>query len=239
MQPKTERFELRFDQDTLQKLDSWRGQQDDVPTRAEAVRRLINRAIDFESDRNIHFSHGERLVLHLLCDIHRKLDVVDGVDAGLVSSALLGGHHWALKWKYGGTLLPEHEDDPHDATHVANILDMWTFIESGHGQLSAKDQKRVAKETGRKTVEFSGFDGNNESRYYAIARFFIDDMDRFTNFAGRSLNSHFPKAGTYLRMLQDFEPMRATLVGKGLSVSQIIELLNAANPKNGTKDNSK
>jgi hypothetical protein len=37
----TERFELRFSIETLRSLDEWRRNQPDLPSRGEAVRRLI------------------------------------------------------------------------------------------------------------------------------------------------------------------------------------------------------
>jgi len=40
MQQKTERFEMRLDQGTLDQMDKWRSSQSDLPSRAEAVRRL-------------------------------------------------------------------------------------------------------------------------------------------------------------------------------------------------------
>jgi hypothetical protein len=37
----TERFELRFPKDLLTKLDDWRRLQPELPSRAEAIRRLL------------------------------------------------------------------------------------------------------------------------------------------------------------------------------------------------------
>lgn len=36
---------VRFQDDLLLKLDNWRRRQDDLPNRAEAVRRIINSAL--------------------------------------------------------------------------------------------------------------------------------------------------------------------------------------------------
>ena len=41
MAPKSERFEMRMDEDILTRVDKWRADQVDVPSRAEAMRRLI------------------------------------------------------------------------------------------------------------------------------------------------------------------------------------------------------
>ena len=55
----------------------------------------------------------------------------------------------------------------------------------------------------------------------------IDDLKRFTHFAGRDLNSHMPVIEGYRRMYRVFEPIRATLVGRELRASEIIEVLKA------------
>ncbi len=42
MAPKTERFEMRMDPETLARVDEWRRKQPDLPSRAEAMRRLVD-----------------------------------------------------------------------------------------------------------------------------------------------------------------------------------------------------
>ena len=42
MKTKSERFELRIDEEQLSRIDEWASEQSDRPTRAEAVRRLVN-----------------------------------------------------------------------------------------------------------------------------------------------------------------------------------------------------
>lgn len=42
MQTRTQRFEMRLDQRDLDRLDAWRAKQPDLPSRAEAVRRLVD-----------------------------------------------------------------------------------------------------------------------------------------------------------------------------------------------------
>ena len=55
----------------------------------------------------------------------------------------------------------------------------------------------------------------------------MNEMDRFPSFKGRDLNSHAPHLAGYLRMAAVFEPIRATLIGRELTASEIITLLNA------------
>jgi hypothetical protein len=42
---KNERFEMRVPASFLKAVDSWRRKQDDLPSRAEAIRRLVEQAL--------------------------------------------------------------------------------------------------------------------------------------------------------------------------------------------------
>lgn len=50
VEPKSERFELRLDPDTINRIDEWRGEQADLPSRSEAVRRLVNSGLGKPED---------------------------------------------------------------------------------------------------------------------------------------------------------------------------------------------
>ena len=41
MSPKSERFEMRMEPEALARIDDWRRKQTDLPSRAEAIRRLV------------------------------------------------------------------------------------------------------------------------------------------------------------------------------------------------------
>lgn len=43
---KNERFELRLSGDLLTRIDEWRRKQPDLPTRSEAIRRLVEMSLD-------------------------------------------------------------------------------------------------------------------------------------------------------------------------------------------------
>ena len=49
MPQKSQRFELRVSEDFLRAIDDWRRQQPDLPSRAEAIRRLVEKALRAES----------------------------------------------------------------------------------------------------------------------------------------------------------------------------------------------
>ena len=228
MKPKTERFEMRLDPAILKRVDNWRAGQTGLPSRAEAVRRLMETSLSINGGP-LKFSDGEKLIMFMLCDLYKHFKVDGEIDPSFVAAALHGGHYWGLEWQYTG-IFHDHEDNKKAISEVVDVLDVWWFIEQSYGKLSKKDKAGVEKKADPfgKHVTFPGFDGNNESEHLGIARFLIDELDRFSDFKGRDLNSHAPLLGSYLRMLPVFEPMRQNLGGGNfLSANQIIDLLNA------------
>ena len=225
---KTERFEMRLGVDILQRIDSWRNEQPDQPSRAEAMRRLADAGLAVLGKGSIQISHGERLILMMLQDIYAHQNVKGEIDPDFVGEAVGGGHHWGLGWKYR-ELFHGSVDNEHVVEKVVDVLEMWSQIEFSYSELPDKDKKDVKRKAGARGqhVKFPGFDVNNEIEHYSIARFLIDHLDRFQEFKQRDLNSHYPYNESYRRMWQIYEPMRKTLIGRHLSSSEIINLLDA------------
>ena len=44
-EPHTERLQMRVPPDFLRRVDNWRRQQPDIPSRSEAIRRLVTEAL--------------------------------------------------------------------------------------------------------------------------------------------------------------------------------------------------
>jgi len=227
MPPKTERFEVRFEPSMLQRIDQWAARQPDSPTRSDAVRRLVERALETKID------DGDRLLIMMLRDIQKSLKIKGGeIDSDFVAEAIWGGHYWALDWQYTG-LFHDHFDSREAVSEVVNTLDMWWFIENAYERFSAEDKKRIETEVGPlgKNPRFSGYDGNYETEYMSIARFLVEKMGRFESFKGRDFNSHYPVVERSRRMTAEFEPMRVSLVGQNrLSVDQVVKLLKVPEP---------
>ena len=229
MAPKNERLEMRLDGETLERVDAWRGRQRDVPSRSEAIRRLIENSLASDDPEKILLSAGENLTLLMLGEIYDKLRIEGEYDPDFISAAIYGGHYWGLKWKYGG-LFHQHVDEDSAVTEVVDILDMWRFLESAYNKLSDEEKERVKAEGQPfgEAISFWGFDGNNEGEYMGIAAFLIGKLDRFTSFAGREhLNSHMPTLVRYRRMVEAFSPIRAKLVGREMNVSEIVTVMLA------------
>ena len=227
----TERFEMRLGQSDLDELDAWRGRQSDVPSRSEAMRRLMEQGLAADSKRDkreIRLGDGEKLVILMLCDLFKKLKVSSDIEPEFVEEVIYGGHYWSLEWKYPG-IFHGHEDSMAVLHETVNILDRWCFLEGGYSKLSKKEKDRVAAEAEPfgKDVVFRGFDGNGEGGYIGIARFLVEQLDRFTKFKGRELNAHMPTSEAHRRMLAVFEPIRRTMMGRDLNADEIIEILKA------------
>jgi len=172
-------------------------------------------------------TNPEKLILVMLAEIHEKLGIKDGMDTKLLTSAIYSNNAWALSWEMPGIVGDSPDPTPPEVNEVTSILDMWSFLEEAYESFSAIEKAKIkidADPVGS-DVQFSGFDGNNEPELLSIARFLVEDMGRFSRFKGRDLNSHHPSIEAYRRMLSVFEPIRATLVGHGLSVTQVVEIL--------------
>lgn len=228
-QAMTERFEMRLDPTVLDRLDLWRTEQTDLPSRSEAVRRLVETGLSARGgERQITLSDGEKLLLIMLGELFKHLKLKSDVDTSFLGEIIYGGHYWALGWKYSG-LFHGHRDSEAVVSEVVDILDMWSFLERGFSALPKKDKERVAVEAEPfgKHVKFTGFDGNGESEHIGVARVLINQLDRFTEFKGRELNSHMRSLDIYRRMLSVFEPLRKNLIGRDLDVGEIIKILQA------------
>ena len=155
-------------------------------------------------------SPAERLIVQLICDLAKPQPSRE-FDFAFISKAIGNGHEWALDWKY------DHFTDgpiksPSEVTEVVEALDMWDALELGISEMDEAQQEQVKEAVGfRQLPSFQGFDGNNESRYMSIARFLVEDLDRWPRFEGRDMNSHMPKRASYRRQLAVFERLVQSL----------------------------
>ncbi|WP_346380800.1 YfbU family protein [Acidithiobacillus sp.] len=223
MATKSERFELRIDEEQLSRVDKWASEQTNQPTRAEAVRRLVNLGLSAGSSRAVRFSDGEKMLILMMGDLFKALNIENhDSNPNFLAKVIYGGHYWAPKWDMQG-VFHDHVDDPQDVSYVVDILDMWSFVEEAYERLNHEQKAAIMAEA--TNVKFLGFDGNHEINKMSIASFLVDEMERFSRFKGRDMNSHHPTEARYRRMLAAFEPMRASLAGGGLNVQQLTALL--------------
>lgn len=225
---RSERFEMRLDRETLEQVDKWRAALPEVPSRAEAMRRLVSAGLAVSNVDTVRLNEGQKLILMMLRDLYNHHDVHGEIDPEFVAETIWGGHHWGLEWQYPG-IFGVRSTDPRVVAEVGDILEMWHFIESGYERLSDPERAIVAQDAAPfgKHVAFPGFDGNNETEHASIARHLVNRLERFTRFQGRDLNSHLPSLDAYRRMLRVFQSIRHTLSRRELSGSQIALLLKA------------
>lgn len=111
-----------------------------------------------------------------------------------------------------------------DCQEVLDILDMYRSITFALESLDANNPLRK-----HHLAIFAGFDGNNESHQMAYVRYFIVDLDRFTELRRGdypSFNSHCPMLDTYRAMLQRWQSIPARSRFK-LSEQQLSLVLGA------------
>lgn len=181
-------------------------------------------------------TNSEKLILIMLSEVYEKLGISGqkGIDPKFVQEAIYTGNTWGFEWKYSG-IFDSSEPAPPEVNEVVNYLDMWYFIEEAYEELDAiqkADLEQKAAPFG-KNPHFLGFDGNNESEYMSTARFMMEQLDRFTKFKGRDLNTHMPSVAGYRRMYETFEPIRRTLLNRRLTVDELASVLNARRYRTG------
>jgi uncharacterized protein YfbU (UPF0304 family) len=229
MVPNTERFELRLDPGLLAMLDQWRSKHDGgIPSRAEAIRRLIEAGVAPNRKEEFRPSHAERLIINLLTKVLKQNNETRK-EAELISEALYSGHFWYFDQRDYRWLMHDDIDDPRSLSFVIDVLDMWQFIEPAYAKLPALEKKRVDEEAAHPDPRFIGFDGNGETEHMSIARFLVEKLGDFSWFKGRDFNSHTPMVLVYERMSAKFELIRPKLIGRELNADELIEILKRGN----------
>ncbi|HQT89599.1 MAG TPA: YfbU family protein [Acidiphilium sp.] len=227
MTPKSERFEMRLDPDLLEQLDTWRAQQGGLPSRAQAIRRLIEAGAVHNEPATFKPGNAEKLIIWLLTEMLKAQPGYKNSETiNLIQDVIQGGHFWALDWEMQH-IFHNYSDSPAAVKLVVDTLDMWSFIEAAFKSFSSTEKKKLEENVGLrgKKPKFLGFDGNHETEYMGIASFLVEKLGRFSSFKGRDFNSHSPSVDRYRRMFSKFEEMRISLIGQELTVEQVTVLL--------------
>ena len=174
----------------------------------------------------MELSEGEKLIVVMLCDIYKALNLKGAIDPDALSSSIRSGKE--LDLAVSGDSHNGH-GKANVAVEVGEILDMWSAIEKGYKHLSVEEKREVEAGAGPlgRGVRFSGFDDDAEGEYRETAHTLIETMDRFERFQGRNLSAHMPALEGYRRMLRLFGPMRSMAGDRRFGAQQIIALANA------------
>jgi uncharacterized protein len=175
--------------------------------------------------------NGDRLILAMLAEIYKKLDISGDIDPDFVSDAVWSGQTWLLDWKYSPLFTAANAEDS-VINETCDILSMWRIIEQSYGAFTEEDKNFVSNNTTAsiRNPTFEGFDLNNND-HYGVADDLINKLDRFQEFKGRYLNSHsVVSLPRYRKMYSTFEPIFKRLSissAASLSAEQMVEIMNS------------
>jgi len=228
MPPKSERFELRLDEAFLARIDAWRLSEPTQPSRAEAVRLLVDKGLKTETSDSPSFSDGEKLLTFMLAEVMQAVVKKPAIDPDFIADVMSSGDYWAISFANSG-VFPEEECPRETVSEVIDILDMCDFLEISLEKLSEVERKRL-KDSFPYVGEniFVGFDGNADYNHIGVTRILVEKLGRFSRFKGRSRNSHSPSTlGRYRQMYRAFEPLRNTGDGMTLPFQAVERILEA------------
>lgn len=108
-----------------------------------------------------------------------------------------------------------------DCRLVLDTLDVHRAMSFSYKKLESKTNIRETQ------IEFSGFDGNNESHHLAYARYFIVDLDRYAELK----KNEYPDFNSHCEMIPKYKRMQSAWISLGksysLSEEQIKNILEA------------
>lgn len=161
------------------------------------------------------FTVAEKLQVAMLCDLAKPAKDRE-LDYDFIWNAVTNDDEWALSWRYPGLNLKVKT--PPEVTTVCDILEMWDRLETSYEKLSDNDKEQVEKKSYKSgPPRFQGFDGNSDDRRMHIAHILIKDLERWSRFKDRGLNSHMRNAEVDDRLLSAWRPLWAEKIRTGLS----------------------
>jgi uncharacterized protein YfbU (UPF0304 family) len=167
----------------------------------------------------------ERLILLMLCEIQDHLGIGGSeVDTKFLKSAIFGGHDWAIDWQMSGVAQVEPVEKS-VVDEVTEILDLYRALEPSYDKLDPTARAGIEEWW----VRFPGFDGNNETEHMSVARFLINEMERWDEFKSHPMNSHSPTLDRAREMVRRYESVRAS-IGSSRRLLTADEIKNVAAP---------
>jgi uncharacterized protein YfbU (UPF0304 family) len=156
----------------------------------------------------MNFNAAERIALLLACQSSGAGQELDPV---FIQDAITSGNDWAIKWEYDWLFSDSKKQD--DIKFVVAVLDLFRAIRNIEINSTDKDLEKFNLK--RENIQFSGFDGNNESELYDISSFFINKMNRWQEFKDMKLNSHSPKKDYYKEIMNKYSLLKDEISSNG------------------------
>ena len=167
-------------------------------------------------------SPAERLIIVMLAEIMEQLELNHEIDPTLVKRLMVNKDEWALEWKYPGLFSDEAGPSEEEVSETGQILSMMSFIEYSIRELPEEERAEFESNT---RLRFRGFDGNNDP-HHGVAHALINDLNRFSEFKDRGLNSHSQATlPHYQRMLPIYAALQRESTGDSLSAEQLRTLV--------------
>lgn len=176
------------------------------------------------------YTQQEKLQILMLCDVYRALGIKHSFDPDIIEEAITSENYWAIDWEYQH--LSSGRSTPPEVKFFVDTYDMYAILGETYNKLSPEDKADVASNVKFfnevYSLEFPGFDGNNEGQYMSIGRM-LRQMGRFSGSDELTKNSHSEKVNSYRRMLEVFLPARKDDWNhiRGISKQSLIATLNA------------
>lgn len=143
-------------------------------------------------------THKDRVMLSLVLQILEKLDPDGAEYLQKYRTAIESGyelHYNDLEHIYKDTRSVD------ECKEVLNILDMFRALKFSYDALAPDEQSTIKP----RDISFFGFDGNNETKQFGYADYFINTLGRYEELSSIDLNSHMPSLPVYGRMLAEYE----------------------------------
>jgi hypothetical protein len=158
----------------------------------------------------MNLSKVEKLLLANQYEILKRMDPSQERDCDLMLECLYDGYDDDFE-----QLIPHFDErlDPSVQHNVRQILQMFRALHPGHGL--------------EPSAIFVGFDGNEETEYYAYALFLIEKRDLWRESKRDDLdyNTHTPVLQDYLAMLERWQ---ATGDSFNLTAEQVNDIVEVA-----------
>jgi len=169
-------------------------------------------------------TNAERLLGIMLAEIMEEMNLSREIDPSFIKTALINHDDWSIQWKYSCF----HDEEPvsdEAVIETADILSMMSYIEHSVSKLDPAEASEFADDD---VLRFRGFDGNHD-RHHGIAHTMINNLERFTDFADRPLNSHSQSTlQIYRRMKPVYDKELRGTHGRGLSADALRAVRAAA-----------
>ena len=173
-------------------------------------------------------SGGEKLILAMLSEIYKHLEIKGEIDPDFVMDTVFSSHTWGLRWKYESLFDDQDDEQPPAVKETCDILDMFRILTPSYDELPDEDKARVKKEADlfAEDYKFQGFDGNNDDHYHIVG-YLVNKLGRYTEVSKHNINSHSSMTlPGYRRMLSEFRKIKLGPKYR-LDADQIIRVLKA------------